>query len=63
MQNVNVQTNLYKIWSSPNGKKVTSIHPPTEIILVIVPEGKAVASLYKKGREGAGSENINLDDI
>ena len=59
--NINVQTNLLKVWHFQNGSTVSSVHPPHDDIKIILKGEPILATPFRKGREG--NDTVKLDDL
>ena len=55
---INVQTNLHKLWHLDDGTSLLSTHPPNAPVKLSIKDEVLIASPYKKGREGNGTESV-----
>ena len=58
---IDVQTNLQKILHFSNGSTLSSVHPPVDVLQILLKGEPILASSFRKGREG--SDTVKLDDL
>ena len=57
--NINVQTNLQKIWHFLNDSTLSSVHPPTEDLQILLKGEPILATPFQKGREGNDLKKVH----
>ena len=58
---LHVQTTLSRVWHLVNGNSVSTIHPPTEDLKLLLEGATILATPFHKGREG--DSTVTCDDL